>query len=259
MNSQAQFYEWFAAAYESLYKVIDAEKTVQQWNGLLQTVLPAGQRNPPLRLLDVGCGPGWHLPHWHRHGFTVAGLDVSAAMLEFARTEWTKEVGGEVPPLYCADLLKLAGPILTVPPFDVLVLHSNVLHLFSPDTLGALFGALELLGAPGALMMADFTSTTLLMESSRDTAEIHGMPWEHTSRFDLAQRVLKQTWSKGTNSMTQLSWPIEPEGYDRLLGETGWTVRSRVGWDPQDFDTPFREESSNQTRCVTIYGRTDRP
>ena len=258
MNSQAQFYEWFATAYESLYKVIDAEKTVQQWNGLLQTVLPAEQRKTPLRLLDVGCGPGWHLPHWHRRGFIVAGLDFCMAMLELAKAEWSREIGEEVPPLYCADLLNLAGPILTAPPFDILVLHSNLIHLFSPETLCSLFGALELLGAPGALMMADFTSTTLLMESSRDTTEIHGMPWEHTSRFDLARGILKHTWSNGTNSMTQLTWPIEPEGYDRLLGETGWTVRSRVGWDPQDFDTPFREERNDHTRRVTIYVRNDR-
>src|ERR1022692_4886587 len=161
MNSQAEFYEWFAPAYEALYNVIDAEETVRQWDGLLRTVRPARQRNRRLRLLDAGCGPGWHLPHWHRCGFTVAGLDISAAMLTFAKAEWSRELGEEAPPLYCADLLNLAGPILTAPPFDVLVLHSNLMHLFSPEALPSLFGALGRLAGPDALMMADFTSTTL--------------------------------------------------------------------------------------------------
>ena len=256
MNSQAEFYEWFASAYESLYKVIDAEKTVQQWNGLLQTVLPKGQRERPLRLLDVGCGPGWHLPHWQCRGFVVAGLDISRAMLECAKAGWSREMGGYAPPLYCADLLALSGPILKATPFDILVLHSNLIHLFAPETLPNVFGALHQLAAPDALMLADFTSTTLLLEPSRDTPHIHGKKWEHVSRFDPAQGVLKQIWTDGANSMTELSWPIELGELDRLLGESGWTLRARAGWDPQDFEAPFREEWTDQTRCVTIYVRT---
>lgn len=256
MNSQAEFYDWFAPAYEALYNVIDAEETVRQWDGLLQTVRPARQRNRRLRLLDVGCGPGWHLPPWHRRGFTVTGLDISAAMLMFAKAEWSRELGEEAPPLYCGDLLNLAGPILAAPPFDVLVLHSNLLHLFSPEALPSVFGALGRLGDPDALMMADFTSATLLMESSCGTTEIRGSPWEHVSRFDPARGVLEQIWGNGTTAMTELCWPVETVKHDTMAAEAGWRVVSRVGWNPQDKDTPFRGEWANQTRCVTVYART---
>ena len=238
--------------------MIDAEETVRQWDGLLQTVRPARQQKSRPRLLDVGCGPGWHLPHWHRHGFTVAGLDISTAMLEFAKVEWLRAEGGQAPPLYSADLLNLDGPILTAQPFDVLVLHSNLLHLFSPEALPSLFGALGSLCGPGALMMADFTSTTLLMESSCDMAEIHGTPWEHVSRFDAAQGVHKQIWRNGTTVMAELCWPVRTVRHDTIATEAGWTVQSRVGWNPQDYDKPFREESVDQTRGVTIYARTAR-
>lgn len=256
MNSQAEFYEWFAPAYEALYKVIDAEETVRQWNGLLQTVRSVGPHNSRPRLLDVGCGPGWHLPHWHRRGFTVAGLDISTAMLEYAKTEWLRVEGGDAPPLYCADLLNLDGPILAAPPFDVLVLHSNLMHLFSPEMSPSLFGALGRLVGPGALMMADFTSTAFLMESFCDVTEIKGIPWDHVARFDPARGVLEQIWRNGTTVMRELCWPARTVNYDTIANEAGWTVRSRAGWNPQDRGTPFREEWADQTRYVTIYART---
>jgi SAM-dependent methyltransferase len=256
MNSQADFYEWFATAYESQYKAIDSERTVRQWNCLLQTVLRAGKPAPRLRLLDVGCGPGWHLPHWHRRGFTVAGLDVSVAMLEFANAEWSREVSGEEPLLYRADLLNLSGPILKAAPFDVLVLHSNMLHLFSPEALPSLIGALHLLCGPGGILMADFTNAALLKESFAETIYIDGLPWEHDSHFDPAQGVLKQAWTNSVKSMTELSWPIDLDNLDRLFRKSGWTMQSRVGWDPQDFQAPFHREWSEQMRCVTIYERT---
>jgi hypothetical protein len=177
-------------------------------------------------------------------------------MLEFAKAEWAKEVGEEVPPLYRADLLDLECPVLAAPPFDILVLHTNVLHLFSPDRLPSLFGALGRLGAPGALMIADFTSTILMTGSSPEAINIDGIAWEHISRFDRTQGVLEQMWTQGTSSMTELSWPVQPAHHDIIAAEAGWILQARVGWNPQDFEAPFREEWANQTRCVTIYART---
>src|SRR5689334_319051 len=105
MNNQAAFYEWFAPTYEALYKAIDAEETVRQWNDLLCRFRSGRHCDPIPRLLDVGCGPGWHLPHWHRCGFTVAGLDFSRAMLEYAKTEWGRIEREDTLELYSADLL----------------------------------------------------------------------------------------------------------------------------------------------------------
>lgn len=39
----------------------------------------------PARLLDVGCGTGWHTVAFRDHGWDVTGVDVSADMLRLAR------------------------------------------------------------------------------------------------------------------------------------------------------------------------------
>ena len=108
-------------------------------------------------------------------------------------------------------------------------------------------------------MMADFTATAFLIEPFCDTAEIHGIRWEHVSRFDPASGVLEQIWRNGTTAMTELCWPARIVNYDTIANEAGWTIWSRAGWNPQDRDTPFREEWADQTRYVTIYARTAEP
>lgn len=42
---------------------------------------------PPARVLDVGCGPGRHANELGRRGYTVHGVDISAAFLDAARVE----------------------------------------------------------------------------------------------------------------------------------------------------------------------------
>src|ERR1039458_852954 len=88
--------------------------------------------------------------------------------------------------------------------------------------------------------------------------QIPGTPLEHGSRFDAAQGVHKQIWRNGTTVMAELCWPVRTVRHDTIATEAGWTVQSRVGWNPQDYDKPFREESVDQTRGVTIYARTAR-
>ena len=49
----------------------------------LERYLP--QRGDDLRLLDIGCGAGYHLARFRQRGFEVAGVDGSERMLQHAR------------------------------------------------------------------------------------------------------------------------------------------------------------------------------
>ncbi|HEY2666433.1 MAG TPA: class I SAM-dependent methyltransferase [Actinomycetota bacterium] len=60
------------------------EKEREAWTGLLARLLPP---DPPLRILDVGCGTGFLALLLAEAGHAVVGLDLSEAMLAVARRE----------------------------------------------------------------------------------------------------------------------------------------------------------------------------
>lgn len=49
--------------------------------GAIFTLLPP----PPLRLLDIGCGPGWTSRFFARRGYEVLGIDICTDMIEIGR------------------------------------------------------------------------------------------------------------------------------------------------------------------------------
>lgn len=49
-------------------------------------------RQPPGKLLDVGCGPGFFLKAAQGAGFSVQGCELSTGCVEFAKSEWEIEV-----------------------------------------------------------------------------------------------------------------------------------------------------------------------
>jgi len=105
--------------------------------GLMRRML-RGQHG---RLLDVGCGDGFFMQQLMRMGFTCAGLDVSAPMIERCRAR----VGEDVE-LYC-------GPIESytpAQPFDVVACGEVLEHI--EDDLGTLHHIWRLL-RPGGLFV----------------------------------------------------------------------------------------------------------
>ena len=78
-----------AGLFAARYRALDLDPYASCFNysrrrleTLLDRLLPA--RGDGLRLLDVGCGTGHHLARARARGFTVAGVDGSAEMLEQA-------------------------------------------------------------------------------------------------------------------------------------------------------------------------------
>lgn len=72
--------EGFAQAYDHFWAAYP-RRMAQLWLELHRRVAPGAQRS----LLDVGCGTGIVAQHFQAEGYSVMGVDVSAAMLSLAR------------------------------------------------------------------------------------------------------------------------------------------------------------------------------
>lgn len=69
------FYTEFAAHYEAIFPF---SETVYSY---LRRYLPA----PPAAVLDVGCGTGHYVRRLERDGYWAVGIDLNAAMIDYAR------------------------------------------------------------------------------------------------------------------------------------------------------------------------------
>lgn len=154
MSENSDFYEVFARRYVEYYGHVDPVAAVAQWRELLNKQdlewLPCN--NP--RLLDVGCGPGWHLRAWENEGFRVSGLDLSPSMLRIAAANANTGNGTDIP-LYCADILdkESLGPLRGS--FDQVVCHFNFLNLFGPEELPSVLAGIRSVLTSSGRCLAD--------------------------------------------------------------------------------------------------------
>jgi ubiquinone/menaquinone biosynthesis C-methylase UbiE len=79
-----------AGEFDASYRTLQAEPYAtcfaysrRRLDALLESAMPGPEAGP--RLLDVGCGTGFHLARLRSRGFAVAGIDGSANMLARAR------------------------------------------------------------------------------------------------------------------------------------------------------------------------------
>jgi ubiquinone/menaquinone biosynthesis C-methylase UbiE len=79
-----------APEFDASYRALQAEPYAtcfaysrRRLDALLERTMPGPEAGP--RLLDVGCGTGFHLARLRARGFEVAGIDGSGAMLDRAR------------------------------------------------------------------------------------------------------------------------------------------------------------------------------
>ncbi len=133
-------YRRIAGVYDRLIEPLQA--------GVRRVALGVVPPQPNWQVLDVGCGTGTGLVHYVEEGCTAVGVDVSAAMLEKARTRL-----GDRAELHLTD-----GDTL---PFDDarfdLVTTSMVLHEVSADARSPLVGEMARVAKPdGRLLIIDF-------------------------------------------------------------------------------------------------------
>jgi 2-polyprenyl-3-methyl-5-hydroxy-6-metoxy-1,4-benzoquinol methylase len=109
--------------------------------GTDHAIVDAVLRQPPGRVLDVGCGEGWLARAVAPHGYSVVGIDASAPLIDRAR----ELGGGEFYVLSYASLT--AEPRLAGGPYDAIVLNFALLSDDVAPLLGALASRLTPRGA----------------------------------------------------------------------------------------------------------------
>ena len=113
------------------------EAEVQEVLGWVRGALPGGGRG--LRVLEVGCGPGYLASRLLEEGVQLTAIDVSEDQVHLARERGV--------PAIASDFLAFEGG-----PFDA-VLFTRSLHHVSP--LGEGISRIRALVRPGGLILAD--------------------------------------------------------------------------------------------------------
>lgn len=137
------------------------------------------------RLLDVGCGPGYHMAWMEAQGFRVTGMDLSNEMLIQAR----KRVRGE---LVYQDMCQMTFPPAS---FEGIWCCSSFFHLPKAMASTALSQMQRVLAPEGMLYLS-------LLEGQDET-------WEEESRFAGVERFFAR---------------YTAEEFEALLGEAHFSL-----------------------------------
>ena len=185
------------------YGWMTAQRTWREHCRKLVSEMPRQPSSPPLRIVDLGCGPGVSTfaiaDERSPHGDTVLGLDFALGMLRDAqrrapgvglrgstRIGW---IGGDAARLPFADAS-----------IDVLTGHSFLYLL--PDRAGALREALRVLKRGGSLILMEPNRTPSLgaaLSVGRDPRFLLSMVlWRPFSRFygRFSRQTLAETLSE---------------------------------------------------------------
>jgi SAM-dependent methyltransferase len=140
--------------------------------------------NPPCRtVLDVACGTGEHARRLAEDGFSVDGLDLSAAFVRIARA---KHPSGR---FYEADMSDFHMGAR----YDaVLCLFSSIGYLRTLDRVEAAFRCFREHLAPGGVVVVEPWFPPGVLDTTRvfrNTGEAHGVRVERTARNEIEGRL----------------------------------------------------------------------
>ncbi|WP_254151008.1 class I SAM-dependent methyltransferase [Candidatus Chloroploca mongolica] len=161
------------------------------------------------RLLDLACGTGTLAFLMAERGWSVVGVDSSAAMLAMAAERVAENPGATVQFLQ-GDMRTLAG---AVPPaaFDLVTCtYDSLNYMLTHDDLAACFASAALALAPGGLYVADM-NTRHFLEFAWGTCAIH----EQSGYVQLERSHFEPTSSISTMLLTGFLGD-ETSGYERF-------------------------------------------
>lgn len=251
-NPNPQCYELLAPFYADIYGEIDADETVRQWWQLLTTVTNLISAPPQtLRLLDVGCGPGWQMQAWQEIGFNVTGLDASPTMLTLARALFERK--NKQANLFLADITD-PDSISALPPFDLAVSHFNFLNLFPPRQREILFRSVARLVRPGGFWITDFSDPChapkdeiyMLTLASGETLVRKG-------KYNTVLDFFQQDWQIPSHHIQECFWFGHRNLASSLAAGTGWNLRLRKAWHPNKFEEIWSDPNEKDEFFVDVY------
>jgi 2-polyprenyl-3-methyl-5-hydroxy-6-metoxy-1,4-benzoquinol methylase len=77
--------QWYETLFENYARKYENESFTQGTIGECEFIEKELNFNKSLRILDVGCGTGWHSIELSKRGYSVTGIDLSESQLAYAR------------------------------------------------------------------------------------------------------------------------------------------------------------------------------
>lgn len=253
-NPNPDCYESLAPYYEEIYANIDADETVRQWWQLLRESRLVTEHPEMLRLLDIGCGPGWQLKAWKELGFAVSGMDSSHTLLALAR----ERLG---PLANCADLYRaniLEPEALPAGmSYDVVVSHFNFLNLFAPEQRERLFRSVARLVHPGGVWIVDFSEPHSPPEPFEECISVSDGTLIRKGRFNSSLGCYEQHWEGPTFASDENYWFGHGAKASALASRTGWQLCLRKAWHPYDPEAAWQDPGDYDEVLVDVYRRLE--
>jgi SAM-dependent methyltransferase len=264
-SDNIEFYSAFARVYTAAYRDVDADEMVRQWaqlldrlEGMKESLKKVGQgadvRVP--RLLDVACGPGWHLPAWSAFGFEVWGLDANPAMLRFAADTLSQHKMASSC-LVQADIreVPIAHPELHCK-FDLVTAHFNFPHLFAPpEFASALAGAAVCLRAGGYFLFDCTPLPSTPPESVDEVVDAGGMQIRLAGHFNDSLCCYIQRWSGHELETVEHYWFHRANEMREAITGAGMNLECVLGWHPDNHAAPWGACSDANQRAMYICRR----
>jgi SAM-dependent methyltransferase len=170
MGSLSDPYERFAEIYDQVMGSVDYEG----WADYVELLLERFVRSPR-SVVDLACGTGSSTLPFARRGYTVAGVDLSVAMLNQARRKAAEDGLDAV--FYEGDLCRFELP----EKFDLALLFQDGLnYLLSEEQLACGLTRVYAVLNPGSLFIFDLTRPGL-----RPGAQGGGISWADLDDFTL--------------------------------------------------------------------------
>jgi SAM-dependent methyltransferase len=251
-NPNPGCYELLAPFYEDIYERIDADETVRQWWQLLVEAKLIVDLPEALRLVDIGCGPGWQIKAWSELCFTAVGLDSSPTLLASATAllaDKSKQSG-----LYLADILD-PDSLPALLPFDLAVSHFNFLNLFAPEQRETVFRSVARLVRPGGFWMTDFAEPCFPPESVEETIPLPTGVLERKGQYNRPLDCYDQHWKGPAVNSLERFWFGHRAAAASLASRTGWRLCLRKAWRPYMPEAAWHEPNENDEVLVDVYQR----
>lgn len=201
----------------------------------------------PSHILDLGCGPGFHLTRFATLGCRVDGIDVSPAAVEYAEAQQkaeTQEVAGRIS-ISEGDMLSLPWERGT---YDLVLLLFGEFCLLTPEERATFLEKARDALAPGGILLLE-----LFYQPTEEVVEEHS--WEYreagfwssqpyleltaTNSYPEAEAVLHRFFllQEGREPREERIWESSMEEERLTLEARGAGLRlEQVVWDHPLFD-----------------------